>query len=250
MFVKLLIFSYFLAGAEELNPKLGQAEKAIQSSHKEAQKSQEKINKLDDQKVLLLEQYRSSLKQTENLRVYNQELRKYIKAQKQEILDTRKKILQVKDTKKEVVPLMLKMLSSLEQFIDLDLPFLIEKRKQHIQDLKNILDRSDVSASEKYRQLIAIYELEQEYGRTLQSYKGLEQVKGKQVTVEYLRVGRLAFIYKSLDNKHLAFWNPGKKSWEKLGSGYKRSVSEAIKIAKKQSPPELIRIPLLGLRVN
>ena len=145
---------------------------------------------------------------------------------------------------------MLKMLDSLEQFINLDLPFQIEKRKKRIQDLKDILDRSDVSASEKYRQLMATYEMEQEYGRTMESYRGIESHDGKDITVEYLRIGRLAFIYKSLDNKHLSFWNHEKKTWQKLKGGYKKSVSEAIKMAKKQSPPDLISIPIPGFMVN
>ena len=84
MSLKLLILLGFLSFAVE-NPKLEKAEQEIGASHAQAKKSQEKINQLDDQTSRMLKKYRVSLKQTENLKIYNEELKKYIKAQKEEI---------------------------------------------------------------------------------------------------------------------------------------------------------------------
>ena len=223
---------------------LKKSSQAIQEKHKIAKDSQEKINKWDDETKKLLDQYRTTLNKTENLKIYNEELSSYISSQKKEILEIRKKIEEVKDTGKEIVPLMLRMLESLNRFIELDVPFLLTERKNKIQELREILNRSDVSVSEKYRQLISAYKLEQNYGRTMQSYREIRNIDGKELTVDYLRVGRIILIYKSLDGKHLAYWDTKNKKWEKLPKSYKKEVIKAIKIAKKQLPPNLVKLPV------
>lgn len=216
----------------------------MKQTHKEARDSQNKINRWDDEAKKLLEQYRVTLRKTENLRIYNTQLSSYIEGQKKEILDIRKKIEEVKDTGKEIVPLMLRMLDSLDQFIDLDVPFLIADRKKRVQELKEIMKRSDVSVSEKYRKLISAYKLEQDYGRTLQSYREIREIEGKEFTVDYLRLGRLALIYKSLDGRKMAYWNHKEREWKKLSRSYKKDISRAIKISLKQIPPGLIKLPI------
>ena len=241
IFFKFIFCSFcFFALAEDLLEPVS----AVKQTHKEARDSQKKINQLDDEAKHLLEQYRSALNKAESLRIYNGQMSSYIEGQKKEILEVRKKIEEVKDTGKEIVPLMLRMWDSLDHFVDLDIPFLLAKRKKRVQELKEILNRSDVSVSEKYRQLISAYKREQDYGRTMQSYRGIREIHGKERTVNYLRLGRLAFIYKSLDGKHLAYWDNENRKWKKLPRTYKKDLIQAIKISLKQVPPDLIKLPV------
>ena len=224
--------------------KLNEVKQTLSQTHQEAKNSQEKINQMDDETENRINQYRWTIKKTENLRIYNEQLAGYIEAQKKEIIDIRRKIEEVKDTGQDIVPLMLRMLDSLEQFINLDIPFLASERKKRVSDLKDILKRSDVSVSEKYRQLISAFKLELEYGRTLQTYRGLREIEGKELTVDYIRLGRLVFLYMSLDGKYMSYWDVKDKTWKKLGKSYRKSLVQAIKMSKKQIPPDLIRLPL------
>ena len=223
---------------------LKKSAQAIEQTHQSAKDSQKKINKWDDETKKLLTQYRSALNKTENLKIYNEQLSSYIVSQKEEILEIRKKIEEVKDTGKEIVPLILRMLDSLSQFVKLDAPFLLAERKKRIQELKDISNRSDVSVSEKYRQLISAYKLEQDYGRTMQSYREIREIESKELTVDYLRLGRLILIYKSLDGRHIGYWDKTAREWKKLSKSYKKPIAKAIKIAKKQIPPDLVKLPV------
>ena len=237
----ILIASFF---ANSQNDELKKATQAVQSIHEEAKASQKKIDQWDDETKKLLIQYRSVLNKTENLKIYNEQMSAYIASQKEEILEIRKKIEEVKDTGKEIVPLMLRMLDSLSRFIDLDVPFFLADRKKRIQELKEILNRSDVSVSEKYRQLISAYKLEQDYGKTMESYREIKEIDGKELTVDYLRLGRLALIYKSLDGRYIGYWDKANREWKKLSKAYKKPVTKAIKMAKKQIPPDLVKLPV------
>ena len=223
---------------------LNKAKQFTNQTHQESKNSQNKINQWDDETQTMLNQYRDTLKRTENLKIYNEQLASYVKLQKEEMLDIRRKIEQVKNTSREVVPLMLRMLESLNQFIELDIPFLPAKRKKRVHDLREALSRSDVSVSEKYRQLISVYKLEQEYGGTLQSYRELREIDGKELTVDYVRLGRLAFLYISLDGRHMGYWSKKERQWKTLPGSYKKSVLKAVKVAKKHVPPDLIRLPV------
>ncbi|MBC6415415.1 MAG: DUF3450 domain-containing protein [Bdellovibrionales bacterium] len=243
------LFSFLLSikisFADKTLEKLNQVKEITNQIHQESRNSQKKINQWDDETKQMLNQYRRALKKTESLKIYNEQLASYIESQQEEMLDIRRKIEQVKDTRQDIVPLMLKMLDALEQFINLDVPFLLTERKRRIYDLKQILRRSDVSVSEKYRQIISAYKLEQDYGRTLQTYRELRKMEeGKELTVNYLRLGRLAFIYISLDGRYMGYWDKKTKQWKKLPKSYKKSILKAIKIAKKQVPPDLIKMPI------
>lgn len=236
-----LLFSLQSVAKEETLKKTIQIQK---QGLQEARSSQKKVDSLDSQRQDLLREYRLTLKKIDNTRTYNKQLREFIVEQREEMKSLRKQIEQVKDTGKDILPLMLKMIDSLEQFVELDVPFLLSERKDRVKKLKEIIKRADVSVSEKYRRVLSAYQVENEYGRTLSSYKGLQDVKGKDLTVDFLRVGRIALIYQTLDKKHTGFWDIKQKKWVALSSSYKKSVSKALAVARKQSAPDLLKLPV------
>lgn len=243
LFFILCLAVSFLAKAEA-KPQLKKVFDTQKQSQKQAIKSQKKINYLDDETQSLVQEYRLTLKNIYNTQKYNDQLRGFIKRQKEEMISLRKQIEEVKDTGKDILPLIDRMLASLEQFIKLDKPFLLEVRMERISDLKKIMKRSDISTSEKYRRLLSVYEIENEYGRTISAYKGLQTIKDRKITVDFLRIGRVSLMYQSLDNKHRAYWDDTKKEWIHLPRAYKKSLSNGLLVARKQLAPELLKVPV------
>ena len=84
-----------------------------------------------------------------------------------------------------------------------------------------------------------------EYGRTISAYQGLKTIDGRDLTVNYLRIGRIAFIYQSLDGRRLEFWDHMDKSWKPLSKRvYRSSVVRALSVARKQRAPEILKVPV------
>ena len=104
--------------------------------------SQKTIDNLDDETRALLREYRLTLKKIHNTQVYNQQLREFIKNQKAEAVSLRRQIEEVKDTGKEILPLMLRMTNALETLIQLDVPFLLSERKERFFDLKSLMKKN------------------------------------------------------------------------------------------------------------
>jgi hypothetical protein len=152
-------------------------------------------------------------------------------------------LVDIETTNREVQPLMDKMVRALDQFIALDVPFLIEERTARVSNLKNIMARSDVTISEKYRLILEAYQIELEYGRTLEAYAGTLNAGDERRTVEFVRLGRLSLMYRTLDGSETGYWDASQKTWVEDNS-YAAAVELAIRVANQDGAPELLTVPV------
>ncbi len=136
------------------------------------------------------------------------------------------------------------MIEVLEEFISLDAPFLQEERLARIDLIKTMMDRPDVSLPDKYRRIMEAYQIEMEYGRTIDTMTETITTGNTPVTVEVLRIGRLSIFYQTLDGKESGYWDKQERQWRPLANDYNRSIAKGILIAKKQAPPDLIKLPI------
>ncbi|HET8808215.1 MAG TPA: DUF3450 domain-containing protein [Methylophaga sp.] len=209
-----------------------------------AQQSQQQIDNLDDQTDQLLNEYRAVLRQTQSLQAYNDQLDALVSSQKQEIASIDEQLANIETTQRDILPMMIKMIEVLEQFVALDVPFLPEERAQRIAQLKAMMDRSDVNLAEKYRRILEAYQVETEYGRTIEAYQGEITVDGNSRTVDFLRIGRVNLYYLSLDERDAGVWDQDQEGWHALDSSYNNAIAEGLKVARKQLPPDLLVLPV------
>jgi hypothetical protein len=140
------------------------------------------------------------------------------------------------------------MVETLEQFVQLDSPFLVEERAGRVKDLKQLVDLPDVSLAEKYRRIMEAYQVEAEYGRTIEAYTGelpageANDAKGR--TVNFLRVGRMVLLYATLDGGESGYWDAQSKSYKSLPSDFNREIEHGLQIARKEAAPDLLKVPL------
>lgn len=206
-----------------------------------AKKSQKKIDGLADQADQMLAEYRNLLRQAESLRIYNNQLDKLVLSQQGEIDSIAEQLINMETTQREIVPLMLKMVEVISQFVALDIPFLPEERQFRVAELQTIMERADVSLAEKYRRVLEAYQVETEYGRTIEAYQDELELDEKIRTVNFLRIGRVGLYYLTLDGQQAGVWDAG---WRPLDSEYRQAIDKGLKVAKKQLPPDLLVLPI------
>ncbi|MFQ3217709.1 MAG: hypothetical protein ACI8R9_000892 [Paraglaciecola sp.] len=209
-----------------------------------AANSQQKINKITDQIDNKLMQFKGINKETEGLQVYNGQLRKQIDNQVQEMADLNAAIDDVSVIERQITPLMMRMIEGLQQFVALDVPFLPVERAQRITGLKEMMDSAQIAPSEKFRRVMEAYQVEMDYGRTLEAYAGLHKIEGQERNVDFLRVGRTALIYQTRDASMQGTWNTQTREWEELPSSYRTQVTKGLRMAKKQMAPDLLMLPV------
>ena len=219
---------------------------ATKSINDEAKRSQAKIDALTEETRDLLGEYKTVLKEIEGLQVYNSQLQKQIDNQSTEMRELSTSIDQVTLIERQITPFMLRMIDGLEQFISLDMPFLLDERNKRAQELRLILERADVQVSEKFNQVFRAYQIENEYGRTMESYSETISLDGAERKVDILKIGRVVLAYQTLDGESTGIWNKEKKAWEPLSDDYAQSVRNGIKMARKQLAVDLITMPVTG----
>lgn len=237
----LLLSSTAAISQEKVNKIIKGEEARIQQNAN----SQKKINKLSDQAADLLAEYKSVAKIVDGLIVYNDLLQKQVDNQNTEIANLEKSIQDVSLIERQIIPLMVRMIDSLEEFVKLDVPFLPEERHKRIQRLKAMMERSDVTAAEKFRRVMEAFQIENDYGRTIEAYKGSVKIDGKDREVDFLRIGRTVLVYQSISREHTGMWNQKTRQWEALpAETYRNQVAKGLKVARKQVAPDLLMMPI------
>jgi hypothetical protein len=233
------------AFAANLNDIYGVAEQL----NKQARKSQARVDALTDETRTLLGEYKTVLKEIEGLRVYNRQLEKQIRNQNAEMTQLSASIDQVTVIERQITPLMMRMIDGLEQFVALDLPFLNEEREHRIDGLREMMDRADVAASEKFSQILRAYQIENEYGRTMESYPDeIDTTEGSRI-VDVLKVGRIALVYQTSDGEETGAWDVSEGTWVQLDDSYKTPIRNGIRMARKQLSVDMLTLPIAGPEV-
>lgn len=202
------------------------------------------VSNLSDERQNLLGQYRLVLQQIDRLIAYNDYVERLIVDQEAQITDIGKQLDQFALIERGIVPLMLDSIDILDKFIDLDVPFLLEERKARVARLRIIMNLSDVTVSEKYRQIMDAYQIETTYGRDIEAYTGLLKIDGESRQVDFLRIGRTSLTYQTPDQEETGFWNKQAGQWEKLPNKYQSYVTQGLRVARKQVTPNLLELPI------
>lgn len=211
----------------------------------EGKKAQDEIDELSDQTSDLVTQYRQIIKVIDGLKVYNQLLETQVADQRAEINTLQQSLDEVAAIERQIVPLMVRMIDSLETFVALDVPFLTEEREQRIEGLRSMMKRADVTTAEKFRRVMEAYQIENDYGRTIESYTGTLELDGVDREVNFLRIGRVALLYQTLDGESTGAWNQEQERWAELSpTRYQRQVEQGLRIARKQLAPDLLVLPV------
>lgn len=211
-----------------------------------ARRSQSRIDELTDATRDLLNDYKVVLKEIEGLQVYNGQLERQIARQEEEKAQINQSLDEVTVINRQVVPLMLRLVDGLERFVELDVPFLLEERMDRIERLRDILEAQDVAVSEKFSQVLNAYQIENEYGRTMETYSAPLDREGAEIEVNYLRFGRLALVYLTRDGASAGAWNQSARQWEPLDATFNSQIDRAIRMAAKQVSVDVIELPLPG----
>lgn len=216
-----------------------------QQLNEQARQSQAKIDDLSEETRSLLNDYKTVLKEIEGLRVYNAQLSRQIRGQEEQIAQISDSIDRVSATQRQMTPLMLRMIDGLDQFVALDLPFLPEERAARIERLRDMMDEANVAVSEKLSQVLSAYQIENEYGRTMEAYSGTVNLNGEERVADIFRFGRVVLAFQSPDGEVTGMWNQDSKQWEAIDDSYATAVRNGIRMARKQLSVDLLNLPLV-----
>jgi hypothetical protein len=226
---------------------IDQALNIIDQQNQAAVSSQETITRLSNSTSSLFEEFKVENDNLESMLVLNAGLRKQVSIQEEQIATLQQSITDVAIVTQEMPFLMNKMLSSVEQFVEMDLPFQLDMRRERLQFARDAIDSPDVSIAEKFRQILVIYQNENNYGRTHSTYPTTLTLDGVERDVDMLRVGRIALVYQTKDRTMTGAWDAASGSWVELDAGaYRTPIQRAISVSSGLVSPAIMDLPIVA----
>ncbi|MDG2060717.1 MAG: DUF3450 domain-containing protein [SAR86 cluster bacterium] len=235
-----LIISTYSAMADQIRPILdiGLERQKLETT------SQIKIDQMEDDTSLIVNEYKQVSKQVEGLRVYNAQLRKQIQRQEERLKEIDKTLKEAQVMQRQIPPFTRRMLAGVEKSIELDMPFHLAERKERIAFAKAALDNPTVSPAEGLRQVMEAFTVEAEYGRKLDAYKDTVEIDGNPTEVNILRIGRLSLIAQTADETEALAWDNKSRSWIELGSSYRNPTRKGLRIANRLATVDMLEMPV------
>jgi hypothetical protein len=234
-----LVLAAAAAVANAADP-VGQALDATTAANRAARDSQARIDQLDDATKQMLERYRAATWQSQQLKVYADQLEELANGQEAERDSLSRQLAEIDRTERELLPLMLRMVQGLESIVAADLPFLQQERKERVDGIKRLMSDPSASNADKFKRILEAYQIEAEYGRTL----GAERTEIDKRAVDVLRVGRSALFYLSTDGREAGWWDSAKASWQPLDSRYIAQLRRGLRMARETLAPDLLQLPM------
>lgn len=209
-------------------------------------KSQLRVNEISEETSDLLSQYKKVMKIVDGLRVYNRQQRKMIENQGKEMVALTQSIEDAEVVERQITPLIERMIDTLEKFVELDIPFLLSERQERIAFLKETLSRPDVTAAEKFNQVMQAYQIENTYGSTIETYPDIVPIGDRERQVDMLKFGRVALVYQTSNGDVTGVWDNTARKFVVLGDEYRTEVRNALSMARKTATPNLVRLPVVA----
>ena len=211
--------------------------------------SQKKIDDLSDATDKIITQYQQQSKIVEGLKLYNDRLRRTVEAQEVAKNELSESIEEAALIERQIVPLMLRMISGLEVFVAADIPFKKQERTQRLERIKGYLTNANITAAERFRQVLDAYTIENEYGTSLDVYTDTLNIGGNDLTVNILQVGRAGLYYQTLDGEVSGYWSREDNAWDPLDSSYNAGITKAIRIVEGKETTDLMELPIIAPEV-
>lgn len=205
--------------------------------------AQQRIDRVVQQTRSLVDDYKAVTKEIDGLKIYNRLMEAQTEKQQSRLDEINESLDKANVINRQIYPLMERMIEGLEQFVALDIPFLMDERTERIQTLKDLMDEPNVSVAEKFRKVMEAFQIENEYGRTIESYTDTLEIDGGVREVEFLRIGRVALLFQSADGSMTGVWDQESNSWD-MSDEHRNEVKKGLRVANELIAPELLLLPV------
>lgn len=237
--IPLLMLGFLSASANSIDKSIDITKESL----KKSQDSQKKVDSLSQKQSRLYDRYVMLSKTLEQQKIYNVHLSSIIHAQEIRLPELQAQINNINQMQGHLLPLMFEMVQTLEAFLQADTPFLREERLNRLKSIKKRLSDPEHSLTEQFRSIFDSYKIEYQYARTLESYRATLTLENNQTkTVDFLRLGRVALYYQTLDQEQSAIYIPATKKWQILDKRENAPLNKAIKMARKKISPDFLSL--------
>lgn len=222
----------------------GKVEKPVEQAiitRQTTQKEDEQWRVVKEKLVYQMEQLQVSVVQLQDQR---DTLVKSTDGSRQRVAEKEERLHDIRRIEAEVEPFLGRLIKEIQELPNSGLPFLMGERSKRVERLEAMLHDPEIALSEKFRKSMEALQVEMEYGLTIETYQEQIDLDSTPLLVNVFRLGRVGLYFQSLDHRSCGMYDPLARQWKLLPDVYNHSLQEAIEIAAKRRPAEIITMPL------
>jgi hypothetical protein len=237
----LLILPAFILGQEKTG---GELKKKVDGTISIQQKTQGQRDGWAEEKSELEARYRTAKANVEYLSKRRETVEKKYNALKDRIAELERRLDESDKLQNSLQDTLNSVMDKLESWIYQDLPFLMDERVARLEALKKEIVKPDVSGAEKLRRMLEALQVEANYGGNVEVYQQKIAIESDTLFVDVLQIGRASVFWRTPDGELVGGYDPASRAWIRLPDKYNKPVSEAMEMASRIRPVELIELPL------
>jgi hypothetical protein len=207
-------------------------------------KTQERQDEWAKEEAELLARYRTAQANVKYLGERKANEEKKVLALEERIAELERRLEETTRLKNSLQDTLNVVYARLDDWVSRDLPFLIDERDARLVFLKNELARPDVSGAEKLRRVLETLQIEAMYGGTVEVTQDQIAIASDTLYVDVLRLGRVSIFWRTTDGKRVGEFDRAGNEWIELPGKYNRAIGDAMEMASRMRPVELIALPL------
>lgn len=199
----------------------------------------------------LVQEYRDTLNELQTIREYNTIKSAIVDDQRRYITALTAEAESIEGWKEALPEVVEEMISGLEEFVAQDVPFRASERANRLENLRSSNNGAEDDASDEEKFIAKFYktleavQIENDYGRSIESYKNMLVRGEEEVEVYFLMVGRVALYYQEVESGAVGMWDNASRSWTSdLPTGAGEQIRTAVAVAREEVPPDLLILPL------
>jgi hypothetical protein len=219
-------------------------EKPIKKSIAVRQATQKAEDTWAAEKATLEARYETLKQKQDQLIAVRNDLDKQVASHGNAVQSLENKISEISRISSGLEPFMEEVFHRLNEWVERDLPFLLNERKERLGNLRKALEDGQISTSEKFRKLIEALFIEAEYGNTVEVYQESIEVSGNEILVSIFRLGRISLFFQSLDQTQTGYFDPAKSIWKSLPEAFNRDINAAVEMGTKRRSVDIITLPV------
>lgn len=160
------------------------------------------------------------------------------------LAEARRGVESARAFEQDLEPFLDATLTRLENFVERDLPFLPDERRERLRNLRETLVRVDASSAEKLRRVMEALQVELTYGHTVEAYQDTIDLEGTPLLMDMLRVGRVSLFCCSPDGSVVGQYDRVSGKFVPLPKEAAREVGKALEIARRERTADLVDLPI------
>jgi hypothetical protein len=190
-------------------------------------------------------EFEALLRETRGLEARNALVQRQIEAQRQNLADLQAAIADVPNLENQLPPLLINMVDGLDQFVELDLPFLQQEREERVAERYSIIE-AEGSDAQKLRRVLEAWAIEVEYGSAFHTEQHpVPMPDGTERNADIVILGRIGLLFQTADDDAITgAWDHEAGQWVILGSEHRNPIRTAIRMARNQVAPDLTLLPV------